>query len=255
MNTTKLYILLAIVVLAMRIFWLSLDADSSNIDSVKDKVSSVVEQYKKDTWFDWNCTIDWQKVSLAWVVMWKIWMESLYGSKGLGRKHNNRWNMKFARSRTLPKQHAWTRVHWDWWEYYSYDTVEDWLYDVAEWSKRRNKDTCTITYKSVFIYIKWGNKWIWEDEFVRAYYRNMLSVALAYDRNESIGVIKNKETQRLADWIHWKNTWKTEEKNYYRLAKQAEERRDTHLKKAERENNEAKKMRGLCVNWWIFCKD
>lgn len=246
----KYNIILWVAFILMISFWLSL-SNGESTDKAVNLVEKTVSQYKKDTWFNWSCTIDWEKTSIEGIVLGKIAMDSSYWTKGLGWKHNNRGNLKKAMQRPLPKQTKWYTINKDGWNYYVYPTIEEGLYDITERAKRRGWDKCNISYASTYCYVKGCKNWVKDDAFVWDYYRWMVSVAKAYDAWAWLDIIDNDETRKQSNNI----TGETPQQSEFRLAKEAEARRDIHLKKAAWEDSEAKKMRSKCVAKKVECLD
>lgn len=122
-----------------------------------DVIDRTASQFKKENHWDWSCKIWNESFDIATIIKAKSRNESYYWENWLWRKYNNWWNLKYARSSPLPKQSEWTFVHGDWWEYYSYKSVEDWLYDMMERQRRRGNWTCHLTRQSTFNYLKWPN--------------------------------------------------------------------------------------------------
>ena len=201
MTLWKQIIVLVTLLVAMR-------ASRTYADSIQkvdkwrvDLINSTIEQYKQDTNRDWTCTIDWTKVNINSIIFWKVANESAYGTKWAGAKYNNWGNMKRASS-GLPKQVAQGKKtkHLDWWQYFLYDKIEDWIYDMVEWNKRRGDWTCTIGFESSFMYLKWSKSPRTAKNIAdtKRYLNQLKETALYYEKNKELFIVDNEQTRNDA---------------------------------------------------------
>lgn len=185
--------------------WLSISYGTSELS--QDKLTTLeqaVSDYSKD-YGVWDCYLNWEKTSLAGIVLWITSSESGYWTYWLGAKHNNRGNLKLAQQYPLPKQSdKKSYVHWDGGKYYIYDSAYDWIYDIAHWVNTKGKSACNVTTRTFTIFIKWTtNISATQKQAVERHVNNLTEVAQAYDSWKPIYVINNEDTQDQADTINW----------------------------------------------------
>lgn len=126
----------------------------SNVDwfttppkEVLSKVRKVADQFERDHW-KVMCTLDWEYVELAWVMLGKVKMETSYWTKWVWSRYNNWGNIhKDLVNKAIRTTHADNTKH-----YPVYDNPEDWLYNLA---KQLKNSWCKVTWQSSFNYVKW----------------------------------------------------------------------------------------------------
>lgn len=223
-NTLIIVATTAVVTLCVTLRgWYDVEAALSDVPAQTIKmVRDVAVQYRKDYGYEWQCSIDGQKVSLTALMLAKIANETAYGTKGIWKQINNRWNLHVPSKRaSLPKRDGTSKVWADNAEMVVYNTPQEWLYDLAHRLVQRQ---CTVTWQTTWNYVKWpkAEKTPKRLKAVNLYYENMKKVALAYENNKKIYLVDNEETKKQAEGISEWPTAKKKECHHVATIKQAD---------------------------------
>lgn len=185
--------------------WVKADKIVQKLDQKTiDLVNKVVSQYKKDNKRDWKCTIDWEKISITAIVFGKLANESAYGTKWAAKKYNNRWNIKYAASKPLPKQSPKKTLKLDWWQYFIYSKPDDWVYDLVARIHSRWDNKCNISFASTYMYLKWPNapKTAKNIKDTNIYMQNMYKTAMYFEKYKELYIVTWKEVDKIAKQIN-----------------------------------------------------
>ena len=88
----KLYMLMWIIAFWMLVFWLNMDVNSE--ESLEQLVQRVADDYTREQWFNWQCSIDWTPVTLAQFIYWIWHAEWGFNPKWAWYRTNNVWSLR-----------------------------------------------------------------------------------------------------------------------------------------------------------------
>lgn len=194
-----------IIISLLSLFLIS-TAAAGEIQTEKRRIDTIVKsvwRFKSDTWFTWSCQFLWTPTTLEAIVLAKSANESSYWTAGKWKRYNNRWNLKYARVKKLPKQTAGTRVHGDGWQYYIYERPEQGIYDMAARTARASNNTCNFTYNTAAYYLLGHKpKNAKERKKVNMYVWDLKSVVDAVNAKKPLFTVDTVEVQEKWNFIN-----------------------------------------------------
>lgn len=150
-------------------------------EDVKDVIARVADDYRKTTWFNDACYVDWAEVSLGWL-MYGIALNEWGHKPGTVGYRTNNWGSLHNTMGLKPIERftcadgTCTRP--------VYHTVEDGLYEKAHLiASKEKRYKCNFSFQSQWAYIKWPNaprtpEWV---AHVQAHLDRLKKNALAFD--------------------------------------------------------------------------